>query len=269
MFKRLIIAFFILFVSISLAYYNATNINTKQINIRQETIKSEKIDENLDGLLVIYFSDLYYGEMLDETFMNNLVHKINVFQPDIIIFGGDLINQNINQELLTSSLSSLQAKHGKYAVLGDNDGLLAQEVLVNSGFDIIDNDNRTINIAKNSYITLVGSQPLINGQPDLNKAFAGTNSNSYTFYLSHCPDQFDGVISYQFDRMLSGHSLGGQIFFPIVELFFRPEGCQRYFRGKITKNSRTLDITNGVGRIDNNARFLADAEIVLYTLKSK
>ena len=269
MLKRLIIAFSGLFLFILLAYYNATQINTRQINIRQETIKSEKIDEDLNDMLIIYFSDLYYGEMLDETFINNLISKINIFQPDIIIFGGDLINQNINQEFLTSSLSLLDAKHGKYAVLGDNDGLLAQEVLTNSGFDIIDNDNRTINIDKNSYITLVGSQPMINGQPDLNKAFAGTNSNSYTFFLSHCPDQFDGVISYQFDIMLSGHSLGGQIYIPFVELFFRPEGCQRYYRGVITKNSRTLDITNGVGRIDSNARFLADAEIVLYTLKSK
>ena len=34
----------------------------------------------------------------------------------------------------------------------------------------------------------------------------------------------------------------------------------------ITKNGKTLDITNGVGRIHNNARFLADSEIVLYRL---
>ena len=66
--------------------------------------------------------------------------------------------------------------------------------------------------------------------------------------------------------MLSGHSLGGQIYLPIISLFTRNEGCKKYYTGKITKNGKTLDITNGVGRIHNNARFLADSEIVLYRL---
>lgn len=269
MFKKIFIILSVFILSILLTYYNATSINTKQINVRKETLESTKIDSDLDGLLIVYFSDLYYGEYINEQFLENLISKINIFKPDIIIFGGDLIKQNTNQELLTSSLSSLQAKHGKYAVLGDNDNLLAQEILNNSGFDIIDNDHRTISVDKNSYFSIIGSQPMINGKPDLAKSFSGINTNYYTIFTSHCPDLFDDAIDYPFDIMLSGHSLGGQIYVPIIEIFYRNEGCQKYHHGKITKNSKTLDITNGLGRIDHDARLLADAEIVLYTLKSK
>ena len=267
--KKILVILLAFFLSIWIIYYNATKINTKQIKVRQEILKSDKIDQDINDLLIIYFSDLYYGEYIDEIYLNDLISKINIFKPDIIIFGGDLIQQNTNQELLTNSLSTLQAKHGKFAVLGDNDGLLAQEILNNAGFDIIDNDNRIIAIDKNSYITIVGSQPMVNGKPDLAKSFSGINSNYYTIYTSHCPDIFDDVIDYPFDIMLAGHSLGGQIHIPIIEIFYRPQGCQKYHHGKITNNTKTLDITNGLGRIDYNARLLADSEIVLYTLKSK
>ena len=62
--KGLIIGFICILLTSLLCYYNATQINTKQIAVRQEILRSQKIDEDTDGLLIAYFSDLYYGSLL-------------------------------------------------------------------------------------------------------------------------------------------------------------------------------------------------------------
>lgn len=261
----LIIALLLLTIG---SYYNATRVNTRQIKVRQETIISDKIDQDLDGLLLVYFSDLLYGKYIDSAFLDRTVEMINLFNPDVIVFGGNLLEANIDQEALTAALGRLKASYGKYAVLGDNDGQLVEEILRSTGFDIISNDCRTINIDRNSCINIIGLDHIVNGTPDPVKAFSSVNTSQYSIAVCHCPDILDSIDAYQFDYLLSGHSLGGQIYFPIIDLFGRDEGCKKYYRGKITRHGKTLDITNGLGRTGRDARLFADAEIVMYTFRS-
>ena len=274
--KKIILALLTLSIFIGISYYNATVINTKQISTKQETLKSNKIDEDIDGLLIAYFSDLYYGSFIDKEYIDNLINTINKYQPDVFIFGGDLIDssyaQNITQEdidYLTNCFKSIKASKGKYAVLGEQDIQtfnIVETIYSNSNIQVMRNSNNTISKDKNSFINIVGIDPLISGNPDYASSFLGVDNNYYTIVISHCPDTFDEILNHDFDYMLSGHSLGGQIYLPIISLFTRNEGCKKYYTGKITKNGKTLDITNGVGHIHNNARFLADSEIVLYRL---
>ena len=276
MLKRVLCILFVFALVVFLMYYNATNINTKQINVRKEILKSDKIDDDVDGLLIAYFSDLNYGNYIDNEFLDETIRKLNVFEPDLIIFGGDLFDNSVVQGLsqekidyLKESLSSLDAKYGKFAVYGDTDLYnkdLVTDLLNQADFTILDNSHHLISTDRNSAINIVGTQPYVNGTVDLNAAFSGINSDNYTIIISHCPDIFDEAENYSFDYMLSGHSRGGQVNLPVISFFTRDEGCKKYFSGKNTKNGKTIDITNGLGRIHSNARFMADAEIVFYTL---
>ena len=98
--------------------------------------------------------------------------------------------------------------------------------------------------------------------------FSYANANYYTLVTSHCPDIFDSILGYHSDLLLSGHSRGGQIYIPLLSLFGRDYGCKKYYHGKTTKDGATIDVSNGLGMIGDKARFLADAEIVLYTFRS-
>ena len=249
------------------------------ITLREEVLSSEKIDADTDGLLIAFFSDLDYGRFIDRDFLDKTVEEIRSFHPDLILFGGDLLDPSIVNEIsqedldyLMNSLKSLQARYGKYAVYGDDDLRSrdkADYVYTNAGFKVLDNRSQQISIDRNSAISLIGISPLVEGQPDIVAAFSGTGTAHYNIVLSHCPDLFDDLSEHEFSYFLSGHSRGGQIDLPIIDLFGRPEGCRKYFSGKITRNGKTLDITNGVGRIDTNARLNADAEIVFYTLRTQ
>lgn len=276
MVKKISIAVLSLFLLLFLAYFNAVNVNTKQFKISEEILHSDKIDEDIDGFLIACFSDLYYGSFISDEYLQKTFDTINGFQPDLILFEGDLIDQSIEiseeQKLfLIRQLSSLNAKYGKFAVLGDQDLIRNEEIediLRNCGFTVLNNETKLISIDRNSYINLVGIDSFNGGSPDLTAAFSGANSNYFTFVISHCPDIFDSLLGYSADFLSCGHSRGGQVYIPLISDFTREYGCKKYFRGKITKNGMTLQINNGVGRCSSNARFLADAQIMFYTLKS-
>lgn len=278
MLKKILIAVLAALCLIGTVWVNATLINTRQLTLREEILSSDKIDADTDGLLIAFFSDLDYGHFIDADFLDRTVEEIRSFHPDIIVFGGDLLdplyaNELSQEELdhLMNSLKSLQARYGKYAVYGDDDLVSrdkADYVYTNAGFKVLDNRSQQISIDRNSVISLIGISPLVGGQPDVTTAFSGVGAGHYTIVVSHCPDLFDDMGDHEFSYFLSGHSRGGQIDLPIISLFGRPEGCRKYYNGKITRNGKTLDITNGVGRIDSDARLNADAEIVFYTLKT-
>ena len=279
MLKKIATVLLAICILTALAYVNAVSVNTKQLSLREETLLSGKIDEDTDGLLIAYFSDLDYGRFIDRDFLDKTIEKIALFQPDIILFGGDLFDISVidgiseeDLDYLASSLNSLKARFGKYAVYGDDDLRVREKadyVYGNSGFKILDNRSQSVSIDRNSSISLIGIAPAVEGGPDPVSSFSGNGSVHYTIVLSHCPDLFDDLREYEYDYFLSGHSRGGQINLPLISLFGRPEGCREYYFGKITRNGKTLDITNGIGRIETDARFLADAEVVFYTLRSQ
>ena len=276
MVKKIIVAALALSLFVFLCFYNATNVNTKQFKIREEKLVSEKIDDSCDGLLIAYFSDLALNSFLTDEYVSEVFNTISSFQPDIILFGGDLLDADdaVDENrirFLEEGLKNLHARYGKYAVLGDQDHRNEEKIkgiLKESDFMLLDNQEAVIAVDSDSGFSIIGIDSLVGGYPDLTAAFSSSRTSVYTITLSHCPDIFSSVCTYDTGLLLSGHSRGGQIWLPLISLFTREDGCQKYNRGKTTRDGTMLDITNGLGRISKDARFLADAEIVLYTLKA-
>ena len=270
--KKIIILILAILICIGLTIYNAIFINTKDITVRKETITSNKIDSNIDGLIIAYFSDLHYGTFLDDEDLDNIENKINNFSPDIVIFGGDLFDEALDGEKtakLENFLRNINAKYGKYAVLGDKDNNYYDQVnsIYNEcDFRLLNNTNEKIYL-NGSYINLVGVDSSVNGNPNVSSAYDGINSTHYTVAITHCPDETNSLTSSLTDYILAGHSLGGQVYIPLINLFYRPSGATSYYHGKDDVDGVTLDITNGLGTIENDIRLNADAEIVIYKLK--
>lgn len=266
--KSLYILIISVILCISLLLINMLIINPKQLKIREEKISITSANKGLDNLLIAYFSDLHYGNNYDEKDLDKLIEVLNDFKPDIILFGGDLIsNNNANLDYLKDQLKALKTNYGKYAILGDEDILNpnATEILSLSDFNILNNQSRSIYI-NDSFINIVGIEPIINGNPNFENAFEGTYDYNFTLVFSHCPDYAENF-NYKANLLLAGHSLGGPVYLPIINHLYRPSGALKYYHGKYDINGITLDITNGVGLKNKNIRFLADGEIVFYKFK--
>lgn len=245
---------------------------------RYETLGSSLIGDQMDGVNILFFSDLNYGTFMDQTRLNKLIQHINNIAPDVIVFGGDIYDQNISaddasNQILINALSSLQAPLGKFAVYGDHDDAsedmknAVNNIYANSGFEVLNNKSIAIHNTGYQSVFLVGIDNKLNGSPDIAAAYSSVARDSYVITVCHTPDSADDVPADLTGYFLAGHSLGGQVYY-FFSALYTPSMAEKHFRGKsLINNSFTLDITNGTGTTGKDIRLFADAEVVLYTLK--
>lgn len=276
-YKKWIITIVIVSLLIGLTVYKVLYVNPHLIKIREETIKSDKLSNTKDGIIIAYFSDTHLNNYTNNDDLLKVVELINSVKPDVVLFGGDLIDNYVLYGLSDSDraevidgLSKINAKLGKYAVLGEHDSNKTEieQILNDSDFEVITNTNKQIYYGNSSYFNLVGIDCICSGLPDTSLAYDGVNSEAYTIVLTHAPDIFDDLYLNQTDLVLAGHSHGPQIYVPFFEMFYRIDGAKKYSHGKHTKQGTTLDITNGVGLSENSTRFNSNAEVVFYKLLS-
>lgn len=81
------------------------------------------LPSSLNGLKILQFSDLHWGPDRSPMFLNKLIQKVEVLQPDVIVFTGDLLSYSIlsEDEALQDFLSAFHAPYGCYAILGNHD----------------------------------------------------------------------------------------------------------------------------------------------------
>lgn len=274
--KRILIIIFVcVLILVGLITYN-----NNKIELRQEEIISNKLD-NLENYHVIYFSDLHFTNFINKDYLEKVINRINEEEPDLVIFGGDLIDKLQDNPIndkekndLIDALSSIKAKNGKYAILGNHDYNngsyeIVENIYFKSDFKLLKDSCIEVAIDDSNSINLLGIDSLFFSWDLFLDSYKDINPNNYTFAIIHHPDLIDYLLDYPFDYVLTAHSHGGQIYIPLFEkLYHRIYGCNKYFRGIYNFDNYTIDVSNGVGRTKLNARFNADSEIVKYTLKS-
>ena len=118
---RILIVIFSILLIVAGMTADALFLAPKRLNVRQETIRNEKIPESLDNMRICYFTDLDYGLFVDEERLSEIVETINEVGADVVIFGGDLYEDTVlpdeaGNTALIHALSSIEAPYGKFAV---------------------------------------------------------------------------------------------------------------------------------------------------------
>lgn len=270
----------LIIISISFFLYT-TYISSKLITVKEERITNEKIPESFDGLKIIQISDIHYGSTILIEDIQNLVTKINRRNPDLVVFTGDLVDENyeINsqeQEKLINQLKKISSTIGKYAITGEEDSNTTFTTIMNqSDFTILNNDYELIYKNSNNPILLIGISSSINETTDISNAYRyfnepTHNSNIYTITLIHEPDIVDEITpSYQTDLFLAGHSHNGQIALPYIGGLIRKQGAQNYINEFYQLDSSKLYISSGIGTTGNGFRLFCRPSINFFRLSSK
>ena len=259
--------------------YDAFKAAPKRYTARYVTLSSAKISPQLNGMNVLFFSDLDYGTYMDEDRLNSLIDRINEQAPDVVLFGGDLYDDaakasDASNKIIARAFRRIKADYGKFAVYGDVDDeseemkKAVSTIYSDSDFEVVNNTSVFIHKGAAPSFTLVGLDNGLNGNQDISTAYANVSKNNYVITLCHTPDSADKVPGDLTDYFLAGHSHGGQAYWFFGALY-TPAMATEYLRGKHSiANDFTLDITNGVGTTEKDVRFLTNAEVVVYQLKS-
>lgn len=124
-FLKFFILIFILIFIYSVAIEPSLLI-VKKYNISENgtLIKSDTIESKFERIKVVQISDTQIGSFYSTKNLKKVANKINTLNPDIIVFTGDLIdysNKNPSVDEITTILSSMNARLGKFSVFGNHD----------------------------------------------------------------------------------------------------------------------------------------------------
>ena len=246
-----------------LSFVTLRYIGNYGIVVKETAIYNNKINDDLNGLKIVHFDSLLYSENLDKKEIDRLIGKINYTNPDIIIYTGDLIYKDKithkDNEYLISKLSSLKANVGKFAIKGELDKAEFDEIMVNSGFTIIDDNTLERIYIKNSYINLY------NMNRNVKKEMI--DDEIFNIILTHHPDNIDTILNmYSPELLLAGHTLNGQVRLPIIGGLFRNSV---YMDPYYKKGNTDIYISGGIGNRDLNIRLLNNPSINFFRIRKE
>lgn len=252
-------------ISASYGYYNRSNIKLKTIEISADTQFGKKYR-------LVFFSDLHLTPINDHNFLSKLVAKVNSLNPELILIGGDLADEevsNLRRWKIADEFRNLRSKLGIYAILGNHEYINNADSLV-------------------KYFTTLGIRFLVDDFVEIDSSFilVGRDDRSRTRFrkesrkslaeitrkinsplprilMDHVPLDLNESREQNFILQLSGHTHNGQ-FFPgnlftsmIYEISwgYKKIGSTHYY------------VSSGVGSWGPPIKIFSDAEIVLIILK--
>ena len=260
--KRLLL-FIILLLSLfylSSKYYFNTGLILKEYNI-----KSENISSGFNGFKITHFTDLLLDDKVNINKVSFLVDSINENKSDIIVFTGDLLKTSINDDIkqeLINNLSKIECRYNKYAILGDHDTLDSKDILEQSNFIILDN---TYDLLYQNDITPI----IIIGGNKLEDLEIEDIDYGYSIVLIHKPDYFDTIKDKEYNLILAGHSLGGQIRLPFMGALLKKNGSSTYTNDYYKEKNTIMYVSYGIGNEKYDLRFLNKPSYNLYRLYTK
>lgn len=277
--KKIVRFFLIIFLLITLTIIYARYCGTSGLITKEYKIESSLIGEDFDGLKVVHFSDLHYLRVTNNDKLKEIVDEINLIKPDIVFFTGDLIDKDFtltdkDKDDLINRLSSIKAKYGKYAVLGNHDYVknieIFKDIYSNSNFNLLQNSYDIIYSSNNDKLFIGGVDNYSYNEADINKVMEYFNDNSdisYKIILVHEPDYIDNILTnYNVNLVLAGHSHNGQINIPYIKNFFLPYGSRKYYENYYKVNDTDLYISSGIGESSVNFRLFNKPSINFYRI---
>ncbi len=271
---------FILAVIVTIFFFYTTYVSTAQVIVNEKRIVNSKIPDTFNGVKIVHFSDLHYGTTFLSTELEKTVKMINERKPDIVLFTGDLIDEDYKltskeQEKVIKILQKIDTTLGKYAIMGEEDGENFTTIMNQSNFTILNNDYDLIYKDNNEPILLTGTTSILKGDYDIEKTFnyfnqETYNSNIYTISLVHEGDGVEKLLEkHASDLFLAGHSHNGEIRFPYLGSIIRTSGSLKYSNPYYKIGDSTLYVSGGLGTKIVGVRLFCHPSINFYRLANK
>lgn len=233
------------------------------------------LPEGFRGARLIHFSDVHLGHYMEARDLDAIVSTIQKEQPDMICFTGDLLDESIAPLAeAVPILGQLQARWGKFAVLGNHDYALGKQNAVSeawaaAGFEVL--HNRHVAVKQNGEsIYIAGLEDALYGSPDVERAIADIPTGQTVILLAHEPDMADIAAQYPVHVQLSGHSHGGQVRLPWIGHLVTPPLARNYVQGlyRVGKTKQLqVYVNRGLGTTILPVRFFCRPELTVFTLQ--
>ena len=232
-------------------------------------IETSKLSPQQKQIRVVGISDLHLGYTIGAKELKEWVHLINKENPDIVIVGGDLIDNNaelLSNMKLDAILRTIKAPLGVYACLGNHEYISGkQESLIfheKSNIKVL--KDTTLMVTDN--LILIGRDDVSNyNRKSLSTIVNGIDNNHFKLLLDHQPKNLKDAEQQMIDLQFSGHTHKGQIFpFSLIA-----ESMFENAHGMIEKGLTKIYVSSGLGIWGGKFRVGTQSEYVVFDLIPK
>ena len=255
--------FIIVSIIVGLGVWNAQNqvVTNYEVNIN-------KAAGEITSLNIVMISDVHMGIAIKENGINKMVNSINELNPDIVLFCGDIFDENTTTKLKEYSrenFKNIKSKYGVYDITGNHEygaGDLSETISYFEDANIKFLQDESIKIANSFYI--VGrndpSNKRVTGQEikQLSDVLKDVDKSLPIIVLNHRPEALEEAKAENVDLQLSGHTHKGQIFPGNFVTSYLNE--KDY--GHLIKENFNLIVSSGYGTWGPQMRIGSKSEIV-------
>ena len=236
-------------------------------------VKTREIEKGLD-LKIVHLTDTHFTDDYKRNIYDKVIDSIIEYEPDVVIFTGDLFQEEIIsyklQKEITELLSEIDCEY-KFAVFGNHDlryvfkTQIITQIFADSGFTLLTNENTQITVNDVIY-NIIGLDDYTRGNVNYTPVLETANDYENNIVLSHEPDTFTYVYDYNVFAMFSGHSHGGQFRFPIIGDIdkFAVYGAQTYNEKYYKVHNTELFVSFGLGEGGTVIRFWNPRKLDFY-----
>lgn len=248
------------------------------LSVKNIDVKYSSTDKDESAIKIAQISDIHLGKYYSIDKLKELVDKVNSQNPDIVVFTGDLfddVSKFKDTDKVIPILKKLNSTKGKFCIYGNHDygggaKNIYKNVMENSGFKILVNEQSNINLDSKKTITILGLDDGLLGNPNVEKTSKNLKKDNYNLLLLHEPDLSDKFSNYNIDLILGGHSHGGQVKIPFFGEIVTPQLAQKYKDGLYNLNTQRntqLYVNSGIGNTKMPFRFMNVPEVSIFQIK--
>lgn len=230
--------------------------------VKETILPSNKIEAPLN---IVVLGDMHLSRTTSLSKVKKIVENVNALEPDIVLFAGDTIDDNIFFiEPILKELKKIRAFKGMYCVSGNHEFHIDADQLktafMMTGIHYLVNEG--VFVKNNVYLAGVSDEKFKTAgasTQDIAKSLQGAKIADYKILMAHRPQVFRAIKNNEADLVISAHTHGGQIFpFHIISKI-----TNGYLAGLYHKNGSMLYVTRGVGQWGPQMRLFAPSEISL------
>ena len=267
--KKLKIILLIIFL---FALFMAVGLNNRVV-ITHYKIFDKKVKTDFKVVFIADTHSCKYGKGQRE-----LLGKIEKEKPDLILLGGDIIDDELPMDIGFDTIKDLSKEYPTFYVTGNHEIWSGKyeyikEQIKSFGIEVLEGNSKEIDI-KGNVVNVMGiDDPDIGSLYDEEfKNLENINSDNLTFLIAHRPERFSEYAKLHIDYVFSGHAHGGQWRLPIIlekGVFSPNQGIFPKYTVGINKfDNFSMIISRGLSRESSKVpRFYNPPELVVIEFK--
>jgi predicted MPP superfamily phosphohydrolase len=202
-------------ISVSILIVTAGAININSIRYSKYIIEVPGRSSLATRVRVAFVADIHIKRDTRLRFIEQFVRKVNALKPDIILYGGDIIEGDGENETtveIENALKQLQPKYGSYGVLGNHEFFRGQQHWIffqKAGITLL--CDTVVRIDSGFYLSGRYDQRY-GRRKSIEQVLSGIKQDLPVILMDHRPTDLQNVSRTIVDVQFSGHTHDGQLF---------------------------------------------------------